>query len=424
MPDEEKKNEKERGEGKVPPGEEKERATSGPSEESTDQQQWDPPVGEFPEIAWRGTFDDYRQAMRLSTSASDTVHFVTFWSAVAASLGRRISMFYGTNVYPNVYLGYYGPTGDKKTTAQRRILDYSLLGEREDVPILRTTGSAEGLADAFAEVANTGVCIFYWEEFAETLARAHWSGATLCGFLTETFDCPPVFQRAYRKNPIRIDNPTPTVLTATTPEWLWQHMQPQDFYGGFGNRYQYFTGIKKPSMPTPQEPDSATLQFIRSTLGRLRDIEPVMVVWTPDAKQRWIEFYLDWDSRMRRPLVMAATKRVDAYVIKLAMTYAALEKTLPWITLEQLEAAIAVGLHAAACAEYLVDLQTIKTTAEGELTEFYLKWVREHPGERLRVMQQRTWKRTQSAEKFNRLIENLCRADRIEIRDKRVFLAP
>src|SRR5215467_5525203 len=184
------------------------------AEEESATYQWNPPVGSFPEIAWRGVFKDYREAMQGSTSASDVAHYITVWSATAAGLARRVWMFLGGRIYPNIYVTYYGPTGDHKTTAQRRLVDYALLADRDDVPILRTTGSAEGLADAFSAAAQTGVVLFYWEEFAETLARARWSGATLFGFLTEAFDCPPVFDRAYRKNPIHIANPTPSVLTA------------------------------------------------------------------------------------------------------------------------------------------------------------------------------------------------------------------
>src|SRR5262249_17348690 len=145
--------------------------------------------------------------------------------------------------------------------------------------------------------------------------------------------------------------------------------------------------------------------------------------WTSQAERRWIEFYMDWDARSAQPLVMAATKRVDAYVCKMSMTYAALEGTLPYVELDQLEAAIAVGKYAAACAEHLIELQTAQSNPQGELAQRYIKWVRNHEGERLRVMQQRMWKYTNDAEQFNRIVDNLCKADIISIRDRKVYIA-
>src|SRR6516165_9423224 len=81
----------------------------------------------FPECAWRGLFAEYRAAMAGTTEASDVAHFATFWAAVAVMLGRDIHMWSGRHVYPNIYILLFGPSGDKKTTAQDRIEDCGLL---------------------------------------------------------------------------------------------------------------------------------------------------------------------------------------------------------------------------------------------------------------------------------------------------------
>jgi hypothetical protein len=386
-----------------------------PAEEET-AHHWDPPVGAFPEIAWRGTFATYRETMKDTTAASDVGHFVTFWGAAAAALARRVWMYQGDHVYPNAYLCYFGPTGDYKTTGQRRLPNCGLLAERADVPILQATGSAEGLADAFAAAAKTGVIIFLWEELAETLIRSKWSGSTLIGFLIETFDCPPVYDRAYRKNTVHIDRPTPNILTATTPELFWQYMQPVDFYSGFANRSLYLTGKKKPPLPIPSAPDQQGLVSIRKALGRLKDVPKGEVKFTPQAQQRWIEFFHEWENRALRPLAMAATQRIRPYVCKLAMTCSALEGTLPYVDDDQLAAAIEVGRYSARCVEYLIDLQTAPSTADGDLTEYLVKYVRDHEGIKYRTLQQNTSRKVGSAERLNRAMDNLCRAERIEIR--------
>ena len=66
------------------------------------------------------------------------------------------------------------------------------------------------------------------------------------------------------------------------------------------------------------------------------------------------------------------------------MTYAALEGTLPEIGIEQLKAAIAVGVYAAECAKTLVDAQNAILRPEGELEQKFVKWIEEHDGAKKR----------------------------------------
>src|ERR1700721_2718970 len=49
----------------------------------------------FPEIAWRGIFADYREAMTGTTEASDVAHFSTCWAAAAVAMGRRVYTYAG-----------------------------------------------------------------------------------------------------------------------------------------------------------------------------------------------------------------------------------------------------------------------------------------------------------------------------------------
>ena len=112
----------------------------------------------FPEIAWRGLFREYRDAMNGTTEACDGAHFATLWAAVAAILGRDVEMHAGDVIYPNVYLAVFGETGDKKTTAERRISACNLFEHWPHVRLVRGVGSTEGLADAVQD-AETGLSL-------------------------------------------------------------------------------------------------------------------------------------------------------------------------------------------------------------------------------------------------------------------------
>lgn len=161
----------------------------------------DDTLPDFPETAWRGAIADYHEAMTGTTEASDVAHFSAFWAAAAVTLGRRVSMYAGERIFANVYLSVFGPTGDKKTTAQRRILNCGLLAL--SIRIIRNLGSTEGLADALKRDDGADmVALFFWEELTALLARGRWSGSTILEFITETFDCPPEWGMKYRKDPI------------------------------------------------------------------------------------------------------------------------------------------------------------------------------------------------------------------------------
>ena len=383
--------------------------------------QIDNALPDFPETAWRGVFADYRQAMTGTTEASDVAHFTACWAAAAVTLGRRVFMYAGERIFANVYLSIFGPTGDKKTTAQRRILNCGLLSPA--IQVIRNLGSTEGLADALKrEDGADMVTLFFWEELTALFARGRWNGSTILEFITETFDCPPEWGMKYRKGPINLVAPTPTILAGTTCEWFWKNARSDDFFGGLGNRFLYLTGSKKKPIPNPSEPDSAPLQRVRDALAGLSELHPVEARFDTVASQLWERFYMSWEQEERTGLYAAAVKRVHVYIRKLAMTYAALEGTLPEIGIDQLKAAIAVGVYAAECAKVLVDAQTATLRPEGELEQKFLKWIEEHDGATKRYMQQTLSKITGGCETFNRVLLNLARADQIEIRENKVYL--
>jgi hypothetical protein len=376
----------------------------------------------FPNTAWRGVFADYREAMIGTTEASDVAHFTACWAAVAATLGRRVSMYAGERIFPNVYLSVFGPTGDKKTTAQRRILNCGLLAP--SIQVIRNLGSTEGLADALKREERADmVALFFWEELTTLFARGRWSGSTILEFFTETFDCPPEWGIKYRKEPINLVAPTPTILAGTTCEWFWKNARSDDFFGGLGNRFLYLTGAKKKPIANPSEPVAALLHRVQNALASLSKLHPVQARFDAAATSLWEQFYMRWEQEERAGLYAAAVKRVHAYVRKLAMAYAALEGSLPEIGVDQLKAAIAVGVYAAECAKVLVGAQAAALRPESELEQKFLGWIAGHEGARKREMQQTLSKATGGCEMFNRVLLNLQRADQIEIRENRVYLA-
>jgi len=148
----------------------------------------------------------------------------------------------------------------------------------------------------------------------------------------------------------------------------------------------------------------------------LSGVTPTKITLSPQAERLWDEFYIDWGRTERSPLLAAAAKRLPIYVLKLGMVYAYDEGTLPEVSLEQLQAAIGVGLYAEKCTEHLLGLQTINRSAMAELEDRFVKWVEKNPGSTVRRMQMALSRYTGGAEMFNRVLNNLQKAEQIEVR--------
>jgi hypothetical protein len=360
----------------------------------------------FPKAAWRGPFAAYRDAMARATEASEVFHFATLWARGAVALGRTVHFPYGSMIYPNVFLVGFGPTGDRKTTAMRNTEN---IGAR--LKMISGGGSGEGIADNFASAEPGQGLLIYAEEFSQVLRPGRWEGATLIPFLTQCFDCPERYEMKYRKNPIDLERPTPSLLAGTTPDWFWQDFRLRDFQGGFGNRLFFLTGQRKEPIPLPDIP---VLSNASQAIDSLSRIAPCQAELAPDACALWEQFYRAWDAdeATRDPLLLAAAKRIPAYVLKLAMLYAAFEATLPKIALDQLKAAIQVGRFGEACVRELLALQNAGTNPKKELERRILAFVGAQPRgvTTKREIYKRLWRHYSDTEAFNRVFESLARA--------------
>lgn len=361
----------------------------------------------FPESAWRGIFAGYREAMRDATEASDVFHFATLWARIATALGRKIWFSYGLTLYPNVYLLVFGPTNDRKTTAIRGL---ERLGG-EQIHVIRGSGSGEGIADDFEKVEPGNSVLVFSEEFAGVLRRGRWDGATLLPFLTECFDCPPKYELKFRKKPVAVDEPTPCMLAATTPDWFWRDARPTDFAGGFGNRIFYLTGPRKNPIPLPTAPE---LRSVSRAVDALSEIKPQQVILTKQAATLWRDFYMSWDADRtdRTELLESAVARIPSYILKLSMAYAATEDTLPQINLDQLSAAIQVGHYGLVCARELLSLQNAGSNPVRELEKQIVALVGRQPDRKTtkRTVYKSLHRHYSSTEQFNRAFDSLVKA--------------
>jgi hypothetical protein len=381
---------------------------NGSAEATTEPQAEPASIPTFPEAAWRGVFAQYRQATLGKSEAAEAFHFAALWGVGAAALERRLWFPYGMDLYPNVYLVCFGPSADKKTSAERLAVRQA---EYAGLRVIRGSGSGEGIADELQQ----GPTLIFAEELSAIQRGASWQGATLAVVLSECFDCPPRFDRAFRKtNRIQIEEPTLNLLSATTAEWFWRDVRDADLAGGLGSRLCYLDGTRQPDVPLPGRID---VHFVADLVARLQQIPATEARLDAPAEQLWDNFYRLASRREQEGLEAAMVKRLRSYAVKLGMLYAALEQTLPIILADQLSASIQVAEYSAGSVKRLIDARHAGSNAIKDLEQRILRAVQNASGPiTKRYLHQRLSRFCPSAKAFNDCFESLRRAEQIQTR--------
>ncbi len=202
--------------------------------------------------------------------------------------------------------------------------------------------------------------LWFAEEYSEILIRAGWDGATIKSVVVNLYDCPPEYELRFRKDkrggeaPPKLMRPTLNLLVCTTPATFWKYLRDEDMETGFGNQWLYLAGSKRPVISRPTRPDSWLVAQVEDALMALTQLPETECHLTADAERLWDDFYHAWEAEPWTPLTRVAVKRVPQYVLKLAMVYAAFERTLPDLTAEHVQSAILVGHYAARCTATLM----------------------------------------------------------------------
>lgn len=265
-----------------------------------------------------GIFGEYIERSRDTTESSDVTHYLALLSAAGLIVGRDIWCEYGMRLYPNLYLVYFGPTGDNKTTGLSRATEFI-----NPAFVTRGEESPQALLDWMLSLQSP--VLLYKSEFSTLHKMAGWNASTLTSLLITLYDCPPVYDVRYRtktgKNEsVTLINPTVNVLAATTDEELWTNLKNSEISSGFLNRFAFFTGKAKDFIPWPVNAEPILNQF-KSKLkpgssGEMRLDEKADAIW----REWYVEYRkkLDEEGDDTRNLC----RRSHALAIKTAMLWA------------------------------------------------------------------------------------------------------
>jgi hypothetical protein len=153
-----------------------------------------------------------------------------------------------------------------------------------------------------------------------------------------------------KNSPLRATGAHISVIAHTTREELITSLTETDRANGFANRFIYLCVRRSKCLPDPPMiPDEALRPFIAELERVMRWAQPDrLLLRDAGARALWEAVYPKL-SEGEPGLVGAVLARAEAHVLRLSLIYAALE-TSPVVTMDHLEAALAVWDYAEASA--------------------------------------------------------------------------
>ena len=299
----------------------------------------------IPESCWSGVFAKYRDAVGKVTEAPDSFHYMSLLSVIGTLLAGRIHTWYAKKLYTNFYVVLLGESEQTKKTTSIRFGQtvYGALAKSVGAQSIMGISSAEGLLRALGQmppvdeevdeeiVIEGRPSLMFMEEFSTMLRKARQESlANLTPMVTALYDTPEEVSLPTRRSPLRVMHPMLSILGGTTPDWIESSLKEEEIMGGFANRFIFTTGDPKAPVVFPIKPElSPTIAHIAGALGFWKTSDNVMT-WSDDAKEVWKDFYTWWRI-IRAPMrgvSSVVTSRVPEQIVKIAMVFAALDRSV------------------------------------------------------------------------------------------------
>lgn len=335
------------------------------------------PLPEFPELAWRGVFADYRELMaedakEPGTPISETplpFHFAHFLIICAAELGDTVKLDEGAPTFANLIVFCCGRTGTKKSTAGNLAREYvtRLFPEPAQFVTLASVSSSEGLIRTLMEKPNV---LLRYDEIKNLFVMATRQGNAVESTLNSAFNLEPLETNVRKaENSLHAEDYYLNIIMNGTPVHVLLDLSETFLTGGLLNRFLVFaakpTDVIKPVMGTPNaDKASALANRLYQQCKRWRDMAPkrgsLRIGLTPEAKLLHAEWYTKHTQFMKNATDSEADPltRLDTYVKRVAMIYALTENAPsahPMITGAQMEAALAVVQYSEASMNWMIE---------------------------------------------------------------------
>lgn len=282
----------------------------------------------MPDRLIQGSWLDAYLAYTAESESPEEYHLWTGISVIAGALKRQVFFDMGYFLlYPNMYVVLVGPPGRcKKSTAMRMGRDIlkGIPGQKFTADSTTREKLIINLSQAHKDGASAMTA--HSTEFATMLTS---SGMDMVVFLTDIFDCPPVWEHDTKsggKNTIK--GPFLNLLGATTPDWISRAM-PLDTIGvGLTSRIIFVhqdTPREADPIPRLTPAQKALVPLLTADLVAITSMsgEFLLSEGADDHYRTWYKKRLNNPNPTGDPRLSGYFERKPMHLLKLSMIVAA-----------------------------------------------------------------------------------------------------
>ena len=188
----------------------------------------------------------FAETFHKSSNFAYAYAYATFLTLSGFTLGRRIYVERRVKLYPNFYTCLVGPSAESRKST---IMNFGV--NTMDVDTVNTLTTVLGLIGILDR--SGGNILVQLDELSTFLTQTKKDYAKeLAQVLTTLYDNPRVIQNNSHKTPLSVKNPTLSILSGSTIEWLQTSLTVGDILGGFGNRMTFVLGDPRAEYNNPE----------------------------------------------------------------------------------------------------------------------------------------------------------------------------
>jgi hypothetical protein len=231
-------------------------------------------------------------------------------------------------IFPNLYVGIIGPTGDGKTTAGD-IGNFNILRQIPNLELIIEKATSYYLLELLNQLTQTkgrSCCSLYAPEMKSFIGDLN--KTELVTFLTSMYTCPDSTEyrtkgQLQKGGIYKLKNICINLLACSTPEWLTTGTTTDDISGGFTGRFVYIYEDKiERKVPFPEDFVTSDVKKLQTNLvDDLKHIQTLKgpCVITDQAKAAYIIWYTDRQKECKDERLRGYFARKRDLVFKIAM---------------------------------------------------------------------------------------------------------
>lgn len=245
-------------------------------------------VPSFPQQAMLGSLGDLARELGKDNEVPEEFLFMNALTVAGLILSGRVRLASGLDSDTRLFTISVGESaGAKKSSAQRKILDFFIGLGLPNWSICNGVGSAEGLANAL-ERAPVVLAI---DELKYLLQKTQIRGSVLLPMVTALFE-QISYQNEVKDSSISLSDARLSLVANCTTETfdvLWDH---EALAIGLVNRLMLVSNERKEKVPWPEEPNKGRLSELSYIIKQqLTELPTKPIGITPDARVVWGEWY-------------------------------------------------------------------------------------------------------------------------------------